>query len=73
MSQRIDFGYVNKAAANIRKVAGEQADNIRREAGLRADAIQNGKNISIYACGGHTIACMNACCTSIESGVPAKI
>ena len=58
MSQLNDFGYVDKAVANIRKVAAEQADNIHRGAELMADAIRNDKLINVYAGGGHTTLAM---------------
>ena len=35
MSKLNDFGYVDNAVANIRKVAEEQADNIHRAASLK--------------------------------------
>ena len=53
-----DFGYIDAAIANIRKVADEQGDNIRAAAKLMADAIQNDRLINVYAGGGHTTLAM---------------
>ena len=39
MEKLNDFGYVDNAFANIRKVVDEQSDNIRKAASLMADAI----------------------------------
>ena len=58
MTKLNDFGYVENAIANIRKVADEQADNIHRAAELMADAIQADKLINVYAGGGHTTLAM---------------
>jgi len=49
-----DFGYVEKAFANINRVKEEQAGNINAAAKLMADAIANDKLISVYGGGGHT-------------------
>ena len=53
-----DFGYIDKAVANIREVAEKQADNIHKAAELMADAIQADKLINVYAGGGHTTLAM---------------
>ncbi len=53
-----DFGYVDKAVANIRKVVDGQADNIHAAAELMADAIRDDKLINVYAGGGHTTLAM---------------
>lgn len=53
-----DFGYVEKAFENIRKVKREQAENIRKAASLMADAIAADKLISVYGGGGHTTLAM---------------
>ena len=58
MEKLNDFGYIDYAVANIRKVADEQADNIRKAAALMADAIANDKLINVYAGGGHTTLAM---------------
>lgn len=53
-----DFGYVEKAFANIKRVVDEQGDNIKKAASLMADAIENDKLISVYGGGGHTTLVM---------------
>ena len=53
-----DFGYVEKAFANIREVMEKQGDNITRAAGMMADAIADDKLIHVYAGGGHTTLAM---------------
>lgn len=53
-----DFGYVEKAFANIKRVKEEQADNIQAAARLMADAIAADKLISVYGGGGHTTLVM---------------
>ena len=53
-----DFGYVEKAFANIREVMEKQGDNISRAAGMMADAIADDKLIHVYAGGGHTTLAM---------------
>lgn len=53
-----DFGYIDKAVANIREVADCQGDNIRKAAMLMADAIEADKLINVYAGGGHTTLAM---------------
>lgn len=53
-----DFGYVEKAFANINRVKEEQAGNITAAAKLMADAIANDKLISVYGGGGHTTLVM---------------
>ena len=53
-----DFGYVDKAVANIRLVAEKQGKNIHRAAELMADAIAADKLINVYAGGGHTTLAM---------------
>ena len=42
-----DFGYVDNAIANIRKVVELQAENIHHAAELMADAIANDKLINV--------------------------
>ncbi|MBO7533405.1 MAG: SIS domain-containing protein, partial [Victivallales bacterium] len=54
MEKLNDFGYVDNAFANIRKVVDEQSDNIRKAASLMADAIADDRLISVYGGGGHT-------------------
>ena len=49
-----DFGYIDAAIANIRKVADEQGENIKAAGKLMADAIAADKLINVYAGGGHT-------------------
>lgn len=58
MSRINDFGYVEKAIANIRKVVDEQGENIHRAAEMMADAIAADKLINVYAGGGHTTLAM---------------
>ncbi len=58
MSKINDFGYVEKAIANIRKVVDEQGGNIHRAAEMMADAIAADKLINVYAGGGHTTLAM---------------
>lgn len=58
MSKLNDFGYVDKAIANIREVVDKQGENIRKAAELMADAIANDKLINVYAGGGHTTLAM---------------
>ena len=53
-----DFGYVEKAFANIREVVAKQGENIHRAASLMADAIAADKLIHVYAGGGHTTLAM---------------
>ena len=53
-----DFGYIEKAVANIRMVADKQEKNIQAAAALMADAIQADKLIHVYAGGGHTTLAM---------------
>ena len=53
-----DYGYVDNAIANIRKVVDQQAENIHRAAEMMADAIANDKLINVYAGGGHTTLAM---------------
>ncbi|MGI5923321.1 MAG: sugar isomerase domain-containing protein [Lentisphaeria bacterium] len=53
-----DFGYVEKAFANIREVMEKQGGNITRAAGMMADAIADDKLIHVYAGGGHTTLAM---------------
>jgi uncharacterized phosphosugar-binding protein len=53
-----DFGYVEKAFANINRVKEEQAGNINAAARLMADAIAADKLISVYGGGGHTTLVM---------------
>ncbi len=58
MSELNDFGYVEKAFANIREVVEKQGDNIKAAAALMADAIKNDRLINVYAGGGHTTLAM---------------
>jgi len=53
-----DFGYIEKAFANIRRVKEEQGGNIQAAAKLMADAIAADKLISVYGGGGHTTLVM---------------
>jgi len=53
-----DFGYVEKAFANIKRVVDEQGDNIKKAASMMADAIENDKLINVYGGGGHTTLVM---------------
>ena len=41
-----DFGYIEKAIANIKEVAEKQEENIKAAATLMADAIQNDRPTS---------------------------
>ncbi len=58
MSELNDFGYVEKAFANIREVVEKQGANIKAAAALMADAIKNDRLINVYAGGGHTTLAM---------------
>lgn len=58
MNKLNDFGYVDKAIANIRQVVDKQGENICKAAELMADAIANDKLINVYAGGGHTTLAM---------------
>ena len=58
MSELNDFGYVEKAFANIREVVEKQGENIKAAAALMADAIKNDRLINVYAGGGHTTLAM---------------
>lgn len=49
-----DFGYLDTAIANLKKVKDEQAENIKKAAALMADAIANDRLINVYGGGGHT-------------------
>ena len=53
-----DFGYIDKAIANIKEVAEKQEANIKAAAKLMADAIAEDKLINVYAGGGHTTLAM---------------
>ena len=53
-----DFGYVEKAFANIKRVVDEQSENIKKAASMMADAIENDKLINVYGGGGHTTLVM---------------
>ncbi len=53
-----DYGYVEKAVANINEVVEKQADNIKKAASLMADAIEDDRLINVYAGGGHTTLAM---------------
>ena len=53
-----DFGYVEKAFANIKRVVDEQGENIKKAASMMADAIENDKLINVYGGGGHTTLVM---------------
>ena len=53
-----DFGYIDKAIANIKAVAEKQEENIKAAATLMADAIAADKLINVYAGGGHTTLAM---------------
>ena len=53
-----DFGYIDKAIANIKEVAEKQEQNIKAAAKLMADAIADDKLINVYAGGGHTTLAM---------------
>ena len=58
MSEINDFGYVEKAFANIREVVEKQGTNIHRAAELMADALRDDKLINVYAGGGHITLAM---------------
>ena len=53
-----DYGYIDKAIANIREVAEKQEENIKAAAKLMADAIAEDRLINVYAGGGHTTLAM---------------
>ena len=53
-----DYGYIEKAIANIKEVAEKQEANIQAAATLMADAIAADKLINVYAGGGHTTLAM---------------
>lgn len=53
-----DFGYIEKAFANIKLVKETQGKNIEAAAKLMTDAIENDKLISVYGGGGHTTLVM---------------
>jgi uncharacterized phosphosugar-binding protein len=53
-----DFGYVEKAFANIKRVVDEQGENIKKAASMMADAIEDDKLINVYGGGGHTTLVM---------------
>lgn len=53
-----DFGYVEKAFANIKRVVDEQGENIKRAASMMADAIESDRLINVYGGGGHTTLVM---------------
>jgi len=53
-----DFGYVENAFANIKRVMEEQEENIKKAASMMADAIAADKLISVYGGGGHTTLVM---------------
>ena len=53
-----DFGYIDKAIANIKAVAEKQEANIKAAAKLMADALAADKLINVYAGGGHTTLAM---------------
>jgi uncharacterized phosphosugar-binding protein len=53
-----DFGYIEKAFANISRVMNEQGENIRKAASLMTDTIEQDKLISVYGGGGHTTLVM---------------
>ena len=53
-----DFGYIDKAIANIKEVAEKQEQNIKAAAKLMADAIADDRLINVYAGGGHTTFAM---------------
>jgi uncharacterized phosphosugar-binding protein len=58
MEKLNDFGYVEAAFANIRRVTEEQGDNIRTAGALMADAVEADRLISVYGGGGHTTLVM---------------
>ena len=53
-----DYGYIEKAIANIKEVAEKQVANIKAAAKLMADAIAADRLIYVYAGGGHTTLAM---------------
>jgi uncharacterized phosphosugar-binding protein len=53
-----DFGYVQNAFDNVRKVMEKQGENIKKAAALMADAIEADKLINVYGGGGHTTLVM---------------
>ena len=53
-----DFGYVEKAFANIKRVMEKQGENIRKAAALMTEAIAADKLINVYGGGGHTTLVM---------------
>ena len=53
-----DYGYIEKAIANIKEVAEKQEANIKAAGKLMADAIANDRLIYVYAGGGHTTLAM---------------
>ena len=53
-----DYGYIEKAIANIKEVAEKQEANIKAAGRLMADAIANDRLIYVYAGGGHTTLAM---------------
>ena len=53
-----DYGYIDKAIANIKEVAEKQEANIKAAAKLMADAIASDRLIYVYAGGGHTTLAM---------------
>ena len=53
-----DYGYIEKAIANIREVAEKQEANIEAAGRLMADAIAADQLIHVYAGGGHTTLAM---------------
>ncbi len=53
-----DFGYIEKAFANIQQVKETQSENIKAAAKLMTDAIENDRLISVYGGGGHTTLVM---------------
>ena len=53
-----DYGYIEKAIANIKEVAEKQEANIEEAGRLMADAIAADRLIYVYAGGGHTTLAM---------------
>lgn len=53
-----DFGYIEKAFENIKRVKEEQGENIVAVAKLMANAIEADKLINVYGGGGHTTLVM---------------
>ena len=53
-----DYGYIEKAIANIKEVAEKQEANIKAAGKLMADAIAADRLIYVYAGGGHTTLAM---------------